>query len=141
MHDAMTTTPVTDTTADLIAARWTDLWNGNFALARELCAPDFRIAFAGAGDADGTHRGDAVIGPDAFVAFLHEFHAARPGVRFGIEGSAVGANPAVGHGSSACRWYAQFPDGKTVSGIDMFDTADGALVQVWSVTGSRRFPH
>ncbi|WP_225725595.1 MULTISPECIES: nuclear transport factor 2 family protein [unclassified Nocardia] len=133
-------TTISPVTADQLAAWWTDLWNGSFDLATRLCADDFRIFFAAAAPEDGPHRGDKVTGPAQFVEYLHEYHATKPGVRFVVDGPAAGALDETGAGSFAVRWYAELPDRRKLSGIDMFDVVDGKLTTVWSVTGQRLFP-
>ncbi|MBL1078883.1 nuclear transport factor 2 family protein [Nocardia sp. 2] len=126
-------------TADQLAIRWTELWNGAYHLARELCTPDFRIRFAANGTAgDNTHPGDSLRGPAHFVDFLHDFHATHPGIRFALDGTAAGEVTPAGTGFFAARWYVDTPEGP--SGIDMFDIRDGKIAEVWSVTGTRRFP-
>ncbi|QLY29613.1 nuclear transport factor 2 family protein [Nocardia huaxiensis] len=130
--------PTASTTiADRIAADWTALWNGDFALAPNLCTPDFRIRFASVSN-DGTHPADTARGPEQFVAYLRDFRAARPGMRFALDGAATGSLNATGTGTFAARWCVDAPGGP--SGIDMFAIVDGKIAEVWSVTGQRRFP-
>lgn len=135
----MTSLSTEITTADRFAAAWTEMWNGSLDLAHELCAADFRIAFGARGD-NGEHPGDALRGPADFIEFLRGYHALMPGVRFSIDGLAAGVFEPTGPARFACRWYADLPDGEVHSGIDLFETLDGKLTTVWSVTGQRRFP-
>ncbi|MGV9412092.1 hypothetical protein ACWDOP_19435 [Nocardia sp. NPDC003693] len=135
----MTTVSTEITTADDFAAAWTEMWNSAPELANDLCGSDFRIAF-GRDEGEGKHPADAVRGPAAFAEFLHAYRRARTGIRFVLDGHAVGTFTRNGPAAFSCRWYAELPDGNGRSGIDFFETVDGRLVRVWSVTAERRFP-
>ncbi|MFE6859190.1 hypothetical protein [Nocardia sp. NPDC057668] len=135
----MTAVSTEITTADAFAAAWTEMWNGAPELVNTLCGGDFRIAF-GKDAGDGTHPADELRGPAEFAEFLREYLGSRAGIRFAIDGSAVGTFSAAGPSAFACRWFAELPDGNARSGIDFFETRDGKLTRVWSVTGERRFP-
>ncbi|MBH0778611.1 hypothetical protein [Nocardia bovistercoris] len=127
-------------TADDLAELWTRLWNGSFELAHRICADEFRVLFAGAAGENGAHPGDTVGSPAVFVDFVRRFRASKPGIEFGVDGPAAGALDVDGAGLFAVRWYAELPDRRRVSGIDMFEAVAGRLTTVWSVTGQRAFP-
>ncbi|MGV9612514.1 nuclear transport factor 2 family protein [Nocardia xishanensis] len=128
--------PTTDhVTAFQLALRWTEFWNGAMESAPKLLSPDFRIRFASpTGEIT-----DALRGPDDVAAFIGEFRAARPGLRFTMDGDAAGEVDAAGSGTFAIRWRSHQPDQPDHSGIDMFEATAGKLTRVWSVTGTSTF--
>ncbi|WP_431971709.1 hypothetical protein [Nocardia sp. bgisy134] len=122
-------------TADQLAQRWTEFWNGARELAPNLLSPDFRIRFA----SPTRELTDALRGPVEVAAFIGEFRAARPGLRFTMDGGAAGDVDAAGSGTFALRWRSHQPGQPDHSGIDMFEATAGKLTRVWSVTGTSMF--
>ncbi len=111
---------------------WTALWNGDYAIAERICAPDFTIFFGGA-DASGGNPADALRGGAALAAFIEGFRAERPGLTYSNVRHV--ADEATGHGVSL--WNADRGDAHT-GGIDVFDVGpDGLVRRVWSVSAQR----
>ncbi|MGV9668742.1 nuclear transport factor 2 family protein [Nocardia niigatensis] len=126
-------------TAEQLAAAWTQLWNGSFDIADQLCAKDFRVFFGNAIEADG-HPGDAVHTPAEFADYLRKFHADRPGVRFEVAAPTTGTVEPDGTSRVSLVWHVTMPDGATLSGIDLLETIDTKVSRAWSVAGRRRLP-
>ncbi|MFI5498656.1 hypothetical protein ACIA5E_06270 [Nocardia asteroides] len=125
-------TSTSTVTADDLAARWTEFWNGALPLAPGLLADDFGIRFASPTRA----AADGLRGPGEVAAFIAEFRRGRPDLTFAIDAEAVGSLDAEGTGSCAVRWHAE---PTRHSGIDILTAVAGKLVRVWSVTGSDLF--
>ncbi|MCZ4100166.1 nuclear transport factor 2 family protein [Streptomyces sp. So13.3] len=124
---------------------WTDVWNGDLAIADRILTPGFRIHF---GNAIPQADTDALRGPGGLVPFVVAHREAKPGLVYRMHGvplvdltATAGGGPA---GQVCCRWSATRPDPDgageiTVSGIDTLAVSDGLITDVWSVSGSRRF--
>ncbi|MFI2471967.1 hypothetical protein [Nocardia xishanensis] len=128
--------PTTDrVTASQLGLRWTEFWNGAMELGPNLLSPDFRIRFA----SPTRELTDALRGPVEVAAFIEEFRAARPGLRFTMDGDAAGEVDDAGSGTFALRWRSRQPGQADHSGIDMFEATAGRLTRVWSVGGASTF--
>jgi hypothetical protein len=132
----MTTPATTDpTTTAATAARrsldlWLTMWNGDAALARRICADDFRIRFA-VTEADGSTPADDIRTAEEFARYLEWWHGAHPGVVFTPVADAIDG----AHGR--LLWDMAAGD-LLVGGVDVFDfDADGRVQRVWSVGGQR----
>ncbi|HYQ73868.1 nuclear transport factor 2 family protein [Cellulomonas sp.] len=109
---------------------WLTMWNGDAALARRICADDFRIRFA-VTEADGSTPADEIRTADEFARYLGWWHGAHPGVVFTRVADAVDG----AHGR--LLWDMAAGD-LLVGGVDVFDfDADGRVRRVWSVGGQR----
>ena len=129
--------------ADLRAAgialfdRWTELWNGNTALASVIMASHFTLHYAQAN----TEKFDDAHTPEALAALIQSWHEYRPGIRFSAEANCVvdlEQTPAGLRGNVARPYLAAFvdPQGQMVarSGIDLLRVDGGRIVEVWSVS-------
>jgi hypothetical protein len=130
----MTTSPAstTSTTARYLAEAWIAFWNGDLERADALLTTGFRIHFGGRQQV--AVAGDAVRGPEQMAAYIQDFRAQRPGLRFCLD-----APPIADDLGFAMRWSAQRPD-VAVGGIDILHLAGNRIAEVWSVTAGRRFP-
>lgn len=117
--------------------QWTEMWNGDLALAERIVTPGFRISFANAVESAAT---DDLRGQGDLARFVAAHRESIPGLRYRLSGTPVVDAPG---GQVASRWTATFPDasGNTVSksGIDILTVTDGRITEVWSVTGHRAF--
>ncbi|WP_168724370.1 nuclear transport factor 2 family protein [Streptomyces sp. A1547] len=131
------TAPLTRAQGTALLDGWTQLWNGDLALAEALIAPDFRLRFANTVPGTGP---DATLDRPDLTAFIGSHRGERPGLTYAVDGPPVvdGARAEV-----AARWTATYTDGSghhvTKSGIDLLAIADGRIAAVWSLTGDRRF--
>jgi hypothetical protein len=120
----------TTTTARHALDRWLTMWNGSSAIAREICADDFRIRFS-ATETDGSTPGDDVRSAEDFVTYLDGWHAQHPGFVFTNVGDAIDGD----HGRML--WDVRAGD-VVHGGVDVFDfDEDGRVSRVWSVGGQR----
>ncbi|WP_354670497.1 nuclear transport factor 2 family protein [Curtobacterium sp. 458] len=110
--------------------RWLTMWNGDAAIAREVCADDFRIRFA-VTEPDGSTPADRIRTADEFAAYLEWWHGQHPDAVFTAIGSALDGP----HG----RLTWDMEEGAVhVGGVDVFDFAeDGLVTRVWSAGGQR----
>jgi hypothetical protein len=113
--------------------RWTALWNGDFGDPETFLAAGFRIRF---GNDPERAETDALRGPQGIVDLIARHRAAKPGLRYEVDGTPL---VDAGLGQVASRWYVTTADGTQKSGIDLFEVVDGRIATVWSVTGLRRF--
>ena len=128
-----TTSPTTTsatTAAERSLDRWLTMWNGDGALARELCADDFRIRFA-VTEPDGSTPADDIRTAEDFERYLAWWHGQHPTTVFTRIASAVDGE----HGR--LLWDVE-EGGITAGGVDVFDfDEDGRVRRVWSVGGRR----
>jgi len=117
--------------------RWTEMWNGNTALASEIMAPTFALHYAQAN----TERLDHVRTPAELADLVLFWHGYRPGIRFTAEAEAAVDLELVTDGvvgRVARPYLAVFsdPEGQIVarSGIDLLAVSQGQIVEVWSVS-------
>ena len=117
--------------------RWTEMWNGNAALASAIMAPSFTLHYAQAN----TERFDQVHAPEALAEVVQIWHGYRPGIRFSAEAEAVVELELLVDGAAgkvARPYLAVFtdPQGQVVarSGIDLLRISAGRIVEVWSVS-------
>ncbi|MEV0060589.1 hypothetical protein [Nocardia sp. NPDC050718] len=129
----MTTTA--STTADQLAARWTELWNTDPAIAHEVLTDDFRIRFA----APTREFTDALRGPTDLADFVTGFRAQRPDVRFVVDSAASAELDAEGSGIFAVRWHSERAGNPEHGGIDLMEAVAGRLHRIWSVGGTALF--
>jgi hypothetical protein len=117
----------------VLAGKWAALWCGDYELADEILAPDFRIHVAAS-----VPGADTACGPGEFVAFvLKPWRRVRPGVVVALEDV-----PMVdGEGDLvSIRWLMTHdadPAGK--SGIDQLKLRHHRISRVWSASGPRAF--
>ncbi len=124
------TTPAPTAAARSTLDRWLTMWNGDGALARQLCADDFRIHFA-VTEADGSTPADDIRSAEDFVRYLAWWHGEHPGVVFTAVADAVDGD----HGR--LLWDMEVGD-QVVGGVDVLDfDPDGRVRRVWSVGGQR----
>ncbi len=110
--------------------RWLPMWNGDAAIARRVCADDFRIRFA-VTEPDGSTPADDIRTAEQFHAYLQWWHGQHPGAVFTPISSAVDGR----HGRLI--WDVTAGD-VHVGGVDVFDFAeDGRVTRVWSAGGQR----
>lgn len=113
--------------ADLAAVceAWPRVWNGELD-PRKLVDPDFQIWFGVSG---------LMTGADTFAAFLEGHRAEHPGLTY-----ANHREPVIDTARqlAAMTWTVTQEDGVR-GGIDLLQFVDGALAQVWSVTGDKAF--
>ncbi|SEQ80346.1 hypothetical protein [Microlunatus flavus] len=125
-----TTTPTTATGARRSLDAWLTMWNTDGAIARQICADDFRIHFA-VTERDGSTPADAIRTAEDFVAYLGWWHREHAGVVFSHVADAIDAD----HGR--LLWDVEM-DGAVSGGVDVFDfDPDGRVRRVWSVGGAR----
>jgi hypothetical protein len=111
------------------------MWNGDYALAEKIMAPEFTLRYAqpGATDYDDIHD------PQAFTAQIADFHRIVPNLRFTPQGEPVIEMDDTRTGFVARPYGAQFTgaDGSTVhvSGTDILRSTHGVITEVWSVSG------
>ncbi|ROP26919.1 nuclear transport factor 2 family protein [Pseudokineococcus lusitanus] len=118
------------TTARSSLDRWLTMWNGDGALALQLCADDFRIHFA-VTEADGSTPADDIRSAEDFARYLAWWHGQHPGVVFTAVADAVDGD----HGR--LLWDMEVGD-HVVGGVDVLDfDPDGRVRRVWSVGGQR----
>lgn len=118
------------TTARSSLDRWLTMWNGDGALALQLCADDFRIHFA-VTEADGSTPADDIRSAEDFARYLAWWHAQHPGVVFTAVADAVDGN----HGR--LLWDMEVGE-HVLGGVDVLDfEPDGRVRRVWSVGGQR----
>ena len=118
-------------TAQDLAEAWTAFWNGELERGDDLLTGDFRVHFGGA---DVSVAGDAIKGPEQMAAFIRNFRAPRPQLRYFVE-----TPPIADDFGFALRWRVE-GEGVSVSGIDVLRVEGTQLAEVWSLTGERRFP-
>ncbi|WP_306796195.1 ester cyclase [Nocardia sp. XZ_19_369] len=114
MEQNTRTTTIDDppTYRDLLAG-WMSLWNGDYALAHQIVAPDFRLHAALLGGGDGS----AVHGPESLVDWIAQTRAAFTELVFSVE-----VGPIVERDHLALRWvavgtyHAGFPGATAPSG-------------------------
>lgn len=110
--------------------QWLVMWNGDGALAQQLCADDFRIRFA-VTEPDGSTPADDIRSADDFAEYLAWWHGQHPGAVFTAIGDALDGD----HGRLV--WDMESGD-VLVGGVDVFDFDDEGLVRrVWSAGGQR----
>lgn len=110
--------------------RWLTMWNGDGAIARDVCAEDFRIHFA-VTEPDGSTPADDIRTAEDFVRYLEWWHGQHPGVVFTSIADAIDGT----HGR--LLWDMEAGD-VHIGGVDVFDfDADGRVHRVWSVGGQR----
>lgn len=116
-----------------LVRRWlTEFWGeGRYAVADEICAPDYTV--------HDPYEPDAPPGPEGIKEYAGHFHQAFPGLRITIE-DLVAEGDRV-----AARWRAEgthtgalgpiAPSGKhvTVQGADTYRIADGRLAEAWTL--------
>lgn len=140
MAPIMTGSTLTPAAGIALFDRWTALWNGDLSEPERFLAPGFRIRFGNSPEQ--AEETDSIRGPQVIVDRVAAFRAARPGLRYTVDGT-----PLVDtvQGTVASRWYVSgesAADGAAErSGIDLFEVVDGRIATVWSVTGLRRFAH
>jgi hypothetical protein len=119
-----------------LAEAWTAMWNGEYDLAGDIVAGDFRIWFGAAGAA----RADDARGPDGIAGFVRRHREGRDGLRYALHRVLV---IDVARQRAACTWSVTEPraDGGVaeLGGIDVFRLRDGRLSRAWSLTGERPF--
>ncbi|MEU1205045.1 nuclear transport factor 2 family protein [Nocardia sp. NPDC005825] len=116
--------------------RWTQMWNGDLALADEIMAPAFTLRYA----QPGADAYDSVQDRAAFAAAIDTFRAERPGLEFSTQGIPVVEMDDTRTGIIARPYGARItaPDGTIVrelSGTDILRAENGQIVEVWSVSG------
>jgi hypothetical protein len=116
---------------------WTEMWNGNTALASVIMARSFTLHYAQAN----TERFDQVHSPEALAEVVDLWRTYRPGIRFSAEAEAVVDLELIADGAIgkvARPYLAVFtdPQGQVVarSGIDVLRVSAGRIVEVWSVS-------
>lgn len=117
--------------------RWTEMWNGNTALASEIMAPTFALHYAQAN----TERVDHVRTATELSELIRFWHDYRPGIRFTAEAEAAVDLELLADGVAgrvARPYLAVFsdPQGQVVarSGIDLLAVRGARIVEVWSVS-------
>ncbi|MGA5821043.1 hypothetical protein ACPC54_24630 [Kitasatospora sp. NPDC094028] len=129
--------------------RWTALWNGALGLAEEIMAPEFTLRYA----QPGSDAFDEVRTPAQLAELIGQWRAARPGIRFEVDGVPVvdvavdaGADAPAVSGLVARPYLASVPDGEggttALSGTDILRLSGGLIAEVWSVSpgpGGRTF--
>lgn len=109
---------------------WLPMWNGDGALARQICADDFRIHFA-VTESDGSTPADDIRTAEDFARYLAWWHGTHPGVVFTRVVDAIDSD----HGR--LLWDMEAGDVR-IGGVDVFDfDRDGRVRRVWSVGGRR----
>ncbi len=114
---------------------WLTLWNGDYAHAQTLIAPDFRLHAAMMDGGDGS----AVDSPAALTAWISQTRAAVPDLRFSVQ-----VGPLVDGDHVAVRWRARgtyaggmpgaaAPAGTAVdfTGTDILRVSGGQLAEYW----------
>jgi hypothetical protein len=126
-----TTTPAsTDDGARRSLDLWLTMWNSDGALAREICADDFRIHFA-VTERDGSTPADDIRTAEDFARYLDWWHSENAGTVFSHVADAIDGE----HGR--LLWDVE-AGGVVAGGVDVFDFAeDGRVRRVWSVGGQR----
>jgi hypothetical protein len=110
--------------------RWLTMWNADSALAREICADDFRIRFA-VTEEDGSTPADDIRSSDDFARYLDWWRPRHPTTVFTAVADAIDGR----HGR--LLWDVEV-DGRVAGGLDVFDfDRDGRVSRVWSVGGRR----
>jgi hypothetical protein len=123
------TSPTISTSRDAFDL-WLTMWNGEGALARTLCADDFRIHFA-VTEVDGSTPADEIRTADDFAKYLEWWHGTHPDVVFTNISDAIDGK----HGRLI--WDMTAGD-IHIGGVDVFDfDDDGRVSRVWSVGGQR----
>lgn len=116
---------------------WTEMWNGDLALAEKIMAPEFTLRYA---QPNATVY-DSIRTPQALAAQIVEFGEARPGLRFTPQGEFVIEMDDTRTGFVASPYGAEYtgPDGEavSVSGTDILRATNGVITEVWSVSGGR----
>lgn len=109
---------------------WLTMWNTDGALARRICADDFRIRFA-VTEPDGSTPADDIRTSEDFVRYLEWWRGQHPTTVFTAVADAIDGE----HGR--LLWDVR-ADGVDAGGVDVFDfDADGRVRRVWSVGGRR----
>ncbi|MFE2958076.1 hypothetical protein [Nocardia tengchongensis] len=116
--------------------RWTQLWNGDYALADEIMAPAFTLRYAQPGAA----AYDSIRDRAAFVDAIDTFRKERPGLVFSTQGTPVVEMDDTRTGIIARPYGAQVLDSagsvvRDISGTDILRAENGQIVEVWSVSG------
>lgn len=132
MTQAQTDPTTIRATGVRLAEQWAALWSGDYELAQQILAPDFRVHFAAF-----IPGADSLRGPDDVIAFIKPWRNARPGLVFLVEGTPLVDGTT---GQVSARWRATHdadPEGK--SGIDQLDISGGLITRIWSAAGTRLF--
>ena len=121
--------------AEQLVEAWLRLWNGDYAEAVGLVAPEFRLHAALMDGGDGT----AVDSPQAVVSWIATTRAVVPDLTFAVQ-----VGPIVDGDRIALRWRAEgsyaggppgagAPAGTRVdfTGTDILRVADGRLAEYW----------
>jgi hypothetical protein len=121
---------------------WSQMWNGEVALADQIMAPRFRLRYAQ--PAPGTDAFDRIQQRPQLAEMIIRFHRDRPGLRFAPDGEAVTELHLIdglATGKVARPYLAHLTDetGRRlrISGIDMLRLDNGLITEVWSVSGGR----
>jgi hypothetical protein len=123
-------TPAGKTAAEHALSVWMQMWNESGQIAREVCAPEFRIHF-GATEPDGSTPGDDIRTADEFADFVDWFREQHAHPVF------TGRHHALDGRHGRMVWDVDVAD-IHAGGIDIFDfDVDGRISEVWSVTGKR----
>ncbi|MBO4162267.1 ester cyclase [Micromonospora antibiotica] len=122
-------------TQQQVTRDWVQLWNGDYALAEHLIAPDVRVRAALLDGGDGS----AVHGPAGMVDLIGQIRGAFPDLRFTVE-----VGPIIDGSHVVVRWVADgtygggFPGataapGTTVrfTGTDTLRTRHGLITDYW----------
>ncbi|MEU0965929.1 hypothetical protein ABZ357_11070 [Streptomyces sp. NPDC005917] len=113
---------------------WNEMWNGELALADELCSPQFTIFF---GRDASTHNGDEINDPAQLKTFINDF---RVSLNNDLEFTLVRTYADRGAGAefAVSLWNLHVGPDRVVGGIDVFEFDDaGRIGKVYSVTGQR----
>lgn len=110
--------------------QWLTMWNGDAALARRICSPDFRIRFAMT-EPDGSTPADDVRTAEEFADYLTWWHGQHTDAVFTPVADAIDGD----HGRLI--WNMDAGD-VHVGGVDVFDFDEhGRVRRVWSAGGQR----
>ncbi|MFI9402417.1 ester cyclase [Nocardia sp. NPDC052316] len=136
MEQNTRTTTIDDppTHRDLLAG-WMSLWNGDYAVAEQVVAPDFRLHAALLGGGDGS----VVHGPDGLAEWIAQTRAPFTELVFSVE-----VGPIVERDHLAIRWiavgtyHAGFPGATAPSGTavrftgtDILRLARDRIAEYW----------
>lgn len=132
-----TTTAVADPRQqhDEVVDAWLDLWNGDYAQAERVIAPDLQVHAPMLDGGDGS----AVQGPVGLVEWITQTRTTAPDLRFTVE-----VGPLVDGDHVALRWIAEgtyagtvpgaaAPAGTPISftGTDLLRIEDGQVAEYW----------
>lgn len=125
----------TSTEDAALVGAWLELWNGDYAQAERIVAPELRVHAPMLDGGDGS----AVRGSAGLVAWIQQTRATVPDLEFSIE-----VGPMVDGDGIALRWIAEgtyaggmpgaaAPAGTPVSftGIDLLRVEDGQIAEYW----------